>query len=230
MRNCFLAAAVLASSVIAGTADAAIAVYTSQASFEAAATNRGVDTFNNLSVIQYPSPLRRTAGSFAYTATVLRDVATTSAQAFYGAGDADRWLSTNIAGDIVSFGGWSSSVSAIGGLFFGTKENGSFLANPGGVTVTATDSGGTVTRVILDPTTSSFLGFVSTGGLSLLTVRTNMTATSVWPAVNNLTLARAAVVTPVPEPASWAMMILGMAAVGVTMRRRDKVSTTVGFG
>ena len=34
----------------------------------------------------------------------------------------------------------------------------------------------------------------------------------------------------VPEPATWAMMILGMGAVGFAMRRRNKnVSTTVRF-
>ena len=229
MRTYVWAAAILTSTAIICPAHAAITVYTTLAGFNAATIGRGVDTFNNLSVIRYPSPLKRTAGSLAYSATVLRDVDSTDSQDFYGAGENDRWLSTNVAGDIVSFGGWSSSVSAIGGLFFGTNKNGSFTAHPGGVTVTATDAGGTVTRVVLNPTTSSFLGFVSTGGLSQLTVRTNLTATSVWPTINNLTLARAAAVTAVPEPASWAMMILGLGAVGVAMRRRGKVSTTVGF-
>ncbi len=33
----------------------------------------------------------------------------------------------------------------------------------------------------------------------------------------------------VPEPATWAMMILGMGAVGYAMRRKSKVKTTVKF-
>ena len=33
----------------------------------------------------------------------------------------------------------------------------------------------------------------------------------------------------VPEPATWAMMILGMGAIGFAMRRRQKVSTSVQF-
>ena len=33
----------------------------------------------------------------------------------------------------------------------------------------------------------------------------------------------------VPEPASWAMMILGMGAIGFAMRRRQKVNTAIHF-
>ena len=36
-------------------------------------------------------------------------------------------------------------------------------------------------------------------------------------------------VPAVREPASWAMMILGMGAVGFAMRRRSKVHTTVSY-
>ena len=32
-----------------------------------------------------------------------------------------------------------------------------------------------------------------------------------------------AIVAPVPEPATWAMMIFGMGAVGATMRRRKRM-------
>lgn len=37
-------------------------------------------------------------------------------------------------------------------------------------------------------------------------------------------------VAAVPEPATWAMMIVGIGAVGATMRRRAKVKTAVSFG
>jgi hypothetical protein len=36
-------------------------------------------------------------------------------------------------------------------------------------------------------------------------------------------------VAPVPEPATWAMMMLGFGAVGFAMRRRNKVRTTVSY-
>jgi hypothetical protein len=45
--------------------------------------------------------------------------------------------------------------------------------------------------------------------------------------LDNLTISSA--VAAVPEPASWAMMILGMGAVGFAMRRRKNVNTTVRF-
>lgn len=38
-----------------------------------------------------------------------------------------------------------------------------------------------------------------------------------------------ATVAAVPEPAAWLMMILGMGAVGFTMRRRQKVTTRVSY-
>ena len=38
-----------------------------------------------------------------------------------------------------------------------------------------------------------------------------------------------AVTAPVPEPATWAMMMLGFGAMGATLRRRGKLSATVRF-
>ena len=39
----------------------------------------------------------------------------------------------------------------------------------------------------------------------------------------------ASTVSAVPEPATWAMMILGMGAIGFAMRRRQKVTTRVSY-
>lgn len=214
MRKLAFAAAVL-TAALASPSQAAITIYTSQAAFLAAVNNPGVDTFENLSITSStPSPIVRTAGAYGYTGTV-------STTSFFGAGStADRWLSTNTATDTITFSSFTGGVRALGGLFFGSDIQGAFSA--GSITLTATDASGTVTQTITGATTSSFLGFVSTGPLTSVTVSAVQPATTfLWPTVNNLTLAGAATPTPgVPEPATWAMMIVGFGLVGAAMRRR----------
>ena len=45
----------------------------------------------------------------------------------------------------------------------------------------------------------------------------------------NFVIAQAGAVAPVPEPATWAMAILGLGAVGVAMRRRRHVTMRVAY-
>ena len=55
----------------------------------------------------------------------------------------------------------------------------------------------------------------------------------VFSALNYLDATFSATITPnaaVPEPSTWAMMVLGMGAVGFAARRRRKVSLRVGYG
>lgn len=213
MRKLAFAAAVL-TAALASPSQAAITIYTSQAAFLAAVTTPGVDTFETLSITgSTPSPITRTAGTYGYTASA-------STSSFFGAGtNADHWLSTNLATDSITFSSFTGGVRALGGLFFGSDISGLFAA--GSVTLTATDASGSVTQTITNATTSSFLGFVSTGPLTSVTISAVQPATPLWPTVNNLTLAGAATPTPgVPEPATWAMMIVGFGLVGAAMRRR----------
>lgn len=46
---------------------------------------------------------------------------------------------------------------------------------------------------------------------------------------SGLVTASSSAVAAVPEPAGWAMMIVGMGAVGFAMRRRRKVTTRIAF-
>lgn len=219
MRKFMIAAAVAAAG-LSGTAQAAITVYTSQAAYLAAVGASGVDTFDNLSITaSTPSPITRTAGAFGYTAAV-------STTSFFGAGStADRWLSTNTATDTITFSAFTGGVSAFGGLFFGSDIAGAFA--PGSITLTATDASGTVTQTITGATTSSFLGFVSTGPLLSATVTSVQPTTGfLWPTVNNLTLAAPRVTSGVPEPTTWAMMIVGFGLIGGGMRRRITARVT----
>lgn len=212
----------LALLMTAGGAQAAISVYTSQASYLAAISAPGVDTYENFSITgSTPSPVVRTAGSYGYTANA------TPAGTFFGAGsNADRWLSTNTATDSVIFNAFTGGVRGLGGFFFGSDINGQFRA--GSIIVTATDASGTVSQTITGATTSSFLGFVSTGPLLSASVSAvQPTGAFLWPTINNLTLGSAAV-APVPEPGTWAMLILGFGLLGSFMRsaKRQKPRLT----
>ncbi|RYE92944.1 MAG: PEP-CTERM sorting domain-containing protein [Oxalobacteraceae bacterium] len=63
---------------------------------------------------------------------------------------------------------------------------------------------------------------------SSLSIQFNSTGGSAFSSA--LTLAVPPAVTAVPEPASWAMMIVGMGLVGGSLRRRSKVATRMTFG
>lgn len=216
----FLAGAALALG-LSSNANAAITIYTDQASFLAAVSAPATDTFQDLSIVGATSaPMTRAVGAYGYQASV-------STTSFYGAGtSADHWLSTNTATDAISFGDFTGGVFGVGGNFFGSNISGGFAA--GGVVLTATDADGTVSHTISNAATSSFLGFVSTSGvtgMTLAAIQPN-NSTFLWPTADNLTLG-GQVVSAVPEPATWAMMIVGFGAVGSmvrTSRRRNVFS------
>jgi hypothetical protein len=218
-----LAAAALVA--ISGASQAAITVYTSLAAFNAATSAQGTDTFTGLSITGgTPSPIVRTAGAYGYTADA------TPTGTFFGAGTtANPWLSTNTATDAVIFNTFTGGVTAIGGNFFGSSIAGLFLA--GDVTLAATDASGTVTQTIVGATTTSFLGFVSTGAMTslrLCAVQTGLGRCAtpadayggpyLWPTSDNLVLAKA--VVAIPEPSTYAMLLAGLGAVGFVARRR----------
>jgi hypothetical protein len=200
------------------TANAAV-VYTSQAAFNAATTAAGVDTYTGFSTVSATSsPITRSAGAYSYTAAV----ETTN---FFGAGTtADPWLSTNTATDSITFFNFGPSISAIGANFFGSEINGTFKS--GDIALSLTDSLGVTFHTIINATTSSFIGFVSDGTITSLTVEAVQPSPGsgfLWPTVDNLTLAQG-LTSAVPEPSTWAMMILGFAGVGFMTYRRRKTS------
>ena len=125
----------------------------------------------------------------------------------------------------MTFSGFAPTIQAVGGNIFGSDINGSFKA--GDILVTVTDSTGVTSEMIFGATTTSFVGFVSDGVITSLTVESIQPAGSfLWPTIDNFTLAQG-VTSAVPEPSTWAMMILGFAGVGFMAYRRRNQSAAL---
>jgi hypothetical protein len=192
-----------------GGADAALSVYTTQASFLAAAGRAATDTFDDLELDFVGSPLERTVGGFGYAAT---------SAGFFGAGSAaDVWLSTNDAFEPIVFASFTGAPRAVGGFFFATAASGAAL--PGqSVVVTAVDAGGPAARTLANPGPVTFLGFVSDGALASLTVAAvDGGSVAAFATVDDFVLAAAAAV---PETETGVLLLGGLAALGLRMRRR----------
>lgn len=195
-------------------ANATITMFTDEASFLAALGASGTDTFADLASGAFGGPLVRSAGTFGYTATV-----GPSSSIFYsGSNGGNIFLSNDARMDTIVFNGFSAGVVGVGGYFFGSNFDG----NPNSaasITLSATDADGSFSEVVFNPTTSSYRGFLSTGGLLSLGVLVG-NQNDVWPSIDDLTLGTAAVAPGVPEPAAWMLMIAGFGLVGAAMRRR----------
>jgi PEP-CTERM motif len=212
--------------VMAGASQATITFYTSQASFTAATSAPGLDTFAGFSTTSsIPGPLVRSAGAYSYT------VDSGPVGGLFGGGTSvDPFLSTDNNIDTITFNAFSSGVAAIGGSFFPSTDRGAFIA--GRVTMTATDASGTFTQTFAVASISEFVGFVSTSALTsvticavynplnrcILTTDSGLDSPYTYPSVDNLILARPA--APIPEPSAYAMLLAGLGAIGVVARRR----------
>lgn len=193
---------------------ASLTVYTTQASFLAATSAQGVETFTGFNLSgPTPSPFSGSAGAYGYTASV-------STTTFYGAGTtANPWLSTNTASDTITFNGFTNGAQAIGGNFFDSDFSGAFQA--GSITVTATDSSASSVQTITNATTTSFLGFVSSDSLISLTVSAVQPGAPIWPTVDNLVIAQRPTSGAVPEPGSIPLVLAGVGIMGLLARRRS---------
>jgi hypothetical protein len=226
MRGKFLSAAMAAAVLgFAGSAGATITVYTSQTDFLAALSAQGEDTFNDLKRAEVGVSTTRSAGTFSYTAS--STVSAPGVSFLVGSGSkTDSYLGTDLGQDSILFTDFSSGVNAIGGDFFVTNAKGAAASRPLGMFLYLVGGGGEEDyEYIPNATASSFLGFVSTDGITELQVEQHSfaSATGDYTAVNNLYLGTAKMVAaPAPEPSAWALMLVGFGGLGATLRARRR--------
>jgi hypothetical protein len=214
MKYHALAAVAALVSGFCGSAHSTLTIFTSQASFLSQIAEAGVDTFDDLSQVVVTSPRSRTAGAYGYTASVGPN------SGFFPAGaGADIWLASDNRFDTIRLWSFPGAIRGVGAFFFGTDQNGALTAEPASIAVTATDTAGSISQVLINPTRTTYLGFVSDRTITSVELSVsgaNGSAPNVWPTVNDLALG----VSPVPEPDTAAMMLIGLALLGTAVRKR----------
>lgn len=204
-----LTLAVLLLSGAAAQAD--ITIYTTRASFLAALASSGTDTFNDLTPVETSTPLLRSAGAYAYRASV------GPVSDFYPAGTApDIWLSTAVSNDTMTFDNFTAGIRGFGGNFFGSNINGLFDPNRT-IVLTASDGVSMRTVNLMNTSTSTFLGFISSDPLRTVSLHGDgVPGVTYWATANDVTIGL------VPEPAAYAMLAGGLGLVGFALRRRNR--------
>lgn len=213
-----LTAGVLAAvSALASTgACAAALTFTTSAGFSAAiasATTQGTDTFSTLTNGAYLGdlPLSRSAGSLTYVAS--------SPNGLFAGLSSDGFLSNNTRTDAITTATFASGVNAFGANFFGSNVNGTPV-NGESISITITESDGDIfTTTLTNTTRASYFGYIGDSAISSVRFSSLLRA-SLWPSIDNLTLARGASVSQVPEPVSLALVGLGLFSGVMASRRR----------
>jgi hypothetical protein len=198
------ASAVVASSLVATSASAAVITFTQKFVWEAYSSAQGnalyLENFNNITDGFYASPYSSSTGPVNWTATAANGIFVQGGQ-----------FSTN-APEALSFT-FGPNVRGIGGNFYGTDA--SFNAVPSIVTISLADG---TSYVGFANSTASYTGFYSTGAAitSLTIAATSVPAgTVVFPTADNMQFA-------VPVPAPGALALVGAAGLAGGARRRRR--------
>lgn len=214
MKN-ILAIAAVACAVVCQPAVAAVTFHSTQAAFDAATTGAKVtDTFENAPAYGFADY------SSGYTGNGFR-VVDKIGQLY----NADSLINSTIydwgSGDVMLFGWNSTATFTFASAVTAFSIDLMSIANSA---VTMTVAGNSFSRAVatnVNPN-RTFFGLTSDTGITGFT----LTAAGGYGEFDNLTLTSArAVSAAVPEPATWAMMLIGFGGIGVAMRRRkDKVA------
>jgi hypothetical protein len=189
----------------------------SSAFFSAISASNYTETFNGIAggnVVTTPTNF--SGNGFSFTATTTN----TGGNQLYGltnGGGSDRWLTLLFPRPGLVFTNFSLNVSAIGGNFFATDDQGFYTNTPINVRILLSDSSIFSTNYTPSGATS-FLGvtFSTNVSISSLVISNLNNPDPQFPTANNLTIG------VVPEPSTYAL--LGLAAAGfagyVIRRRR----------
>jgi len=193
-----------------------------------------------LSIASAPASAATIVGSFSlagFAGTYVGGTAQTASgldfgNAFGGAGNGYGTNGSALVGNATgSFAGLNNTIAAIADVALGATAN-PYLANPfisfgpfsdivfnfSNAALTRSPLGTTVTITGLGTFTNGIAADTTPGTFTLATSSQDGMATNVnFTFTSNVSAAASAV----PEPAAWAMMILGMAAIGYSMRRSN---------
>jgi len=151
------------------------------------------------------SPLARTAGAFAYTASDPLGL-------FAGLG-ANGFLTNNNRTSTVTLNGFAPSINAFGANFFGSNASGQFAPSES-IVVNILESNGTLFSTTLTGTTrASFIGYRADSSIASVTFR-SLNTISLWPSVDNVT------VGAIPEPMTLALVSLALLGAAASSRRK----------
>jgi hypothetical protein len=142
--------------------------------------------------------------------------------------DADGFLTNQFRTSTITLRSFGSGINAFGANFFGSELTSGFPILGERIHVFVEESDGDLFDFILTNTSrSTFLGFIGDSPLTQVQFWTcefntaEECASTNWPSIDNLTLARDAIV-PVPEPMSLPLVGLALMGVAAASCRRRK--------